>query len=139
LGPDWRAASLKAGPLWFVDGRQSGYVHYSGPHGAGRAIQRRGPFHLIVMVVEVASGSTVVMKPAAEARPYFRFVNGFHPGGGNPLPAGDSGFTFVACPRGQAGPNGLPRLVERSRWATGPARDCGRHLASGRAERSKYK
>jgi hypothetical protein len=58
------------------------------------------------MIVEVASGSTVVMKPAAEAHPYFRFVNGFHPGGGNPLPAGDSGFTFVACPRGQAGPNG---------------------------------
>src|SRR5690348_14000281 len=26
LGPDWRAGSLRAGPLWFVDGRQLGYV-----------------------------------------------------------------------------------------------------------------
>lgn len=106
LGPDWRAESLQAGPLWFVDGRQFGYVHSGDPLGAGRAFQRRGTLHLMVMVVEVKSGSVVVMKPAAAARPYFRFLNGFHPGGGNELPANDSGFTFISCPRGHVGPNG---------------------------------
>jgi hypothetical protein len=105
-GSDWRAGSLRAGPVWFADGRQFGYVRYGRPHGAGRAIQRRGRLHLVVMVVEVDSGSTVVIKPAPGARPYFRFVDGFHPGGGNGLPAGESGFTFVSCPRGHAGPNG---------------------------------
>jgi len=58
------------------------------------------------MIVEVTDGSTAVMEPAAAARPYFRFLDGFHPGGGNPLPGGDPGFTFSSCPRGQQGPNG---------------------------------
>ena len=63
-------------------------------------------FQLVVMIVEVTSGSTVVMKPAASARSYFRFVTGFGPGAGYQLPAGDTGFTFAACPRGTPGPNG---------------------------------
>ena len=41
---------------------------------------RTGKFQLVVMIVEVTSGSTVVMKPAAAARSYFRFVTGFGPG-----------------------------------------------------------
>lgn len=106
LGPDWRAQSLRAGPLWFADSRQTGYVHNGVPRTAAHATQRPGLDHLVVMIVEVASGSTVVMKPAASARSYLRFVNGFHPGGSNQLPAGDSGFTFVSCPRGHAGANG---------------------------------
>ena len=106
LGPDWRAASLRAGPLWFVDGRQLGYVHDGGWQGADRAMRRSGKFQLVVMIVEVTSGSTVVMKPAAAARSYFRFVTGFGPGAGYQLPAGDTGFTFAACPRGAPGPNG---------------------------------
>jgi hypothetical protein len=92
--------------VWFVGGRQVGYVRYGSPHAAGRPIQRHGPLHLIVMIVEVKPGSTVVMKPDLQARPYFRFVDGFHPGGGNELPTGDSGFTIVSCPRGHAGPSG---------------------------------
>src|SRR5262249_52945057 len=28
LQSNWRAVSLKAGPVWFVFGRQEGYVHY---------------------------------------------------------------------------------------------------------------
>lgn len=59
------------------------------------------------MIVEVADGSTVVMKPTPQARPYFQFFDGFHPGGGNRLPAGDTGFTFISCPRNAGpGPNG---------------------------------
>src|SRR4029077_16973782 len=65
LGPDWRAGSLRAGPLWFVDGRQLGSVHDGGWSGAVRAMRRSGKFQLVVMIVEVTSGSTVVMKPAA--------------------------------------------------------------------------
>jgi hypothetical protein len=106
LGPDWRAGSLRAGPLWFVGGRQFGYVHYGGWPGADRAAHRPGKFGFVVMIVEVTTGSTVVMKPAAAARSYFRFVDGFGPGSGYQLPAGDTGFTFAACPRGTPGPNG---------------------------------
>jgi hypothetical protein len=106
LAPDWRAGSLRAGPLWFVDGRQLGYVHFDGWPGADRAVPRQGNFRFVVMIVEVTTGSTVVMKPAAAARSYFRFVDGFGPGSGNQLPAGDTGFTFAACPRGTPGPNG---------------------------------
>ena len=106
LGPDWRAGSLRAGPVWFVDGRQLGYVHDGGWRGADRTIRGPGKFHLVVMIVEVTSGSTVVMKPAAAARSYFRFVTGFGPAAGYQLPAGDTGFTFAACPRGAPGPNG---------------------------------
>jgi hypothetical protein len=106
LASNWRAGSLKAGPLWFVYGRQLGYVHDGGWHGAGRVMQRPGKLEGAVMIVEVTSGSTVVVKPAAEARSYFRFVDGFGPGADYKLPAGDTGFTFVACPRGSAGPNG---------------------------------
>ena len=106
LGPDWRAGSLRAGPLWFVDGRQLGYVHYGGWPGADRAMRRQGKFRIVVMIVEVATGSTVVMKPAATTRSYFRFVDGFGPGSGYQLPAGDTGFTFAACPRGTSVPNG---------------------------------
>ena len=46
------------------------------------------------------------MKAVPQSRSYFRFFDGFHPGGGNPLPAGDTGFTFVPCPRTSPGPNG---------------------------------
>jgi hypothetical protein len=76
LASNWRAGSLKAGPLWFVYGRQLGYVHDGGWHGAGRVMQRPGKLEGAVMIVEVTSGSTVVVKPAAEARSYFRFVDG---------------------------------------------------------------
>ena len=67
LGPDWRAASLRAGPLWFVDGRQFGYVHDGGWQGTDRAMRRPGTFHLVVMIVEVTSGSTVIMKQIGRA------------------------------------------------------------------------
>lgn len=106
LASNWRAGSLRAGPLWFVGGSQQGYVHDGGWQGAGRAVQRPGKLRLGVMIVQVMPGSAVVMKPAAGTPSYFRFVDGFGSGVGYKLPAGDTGFTFAACPRGLGGPYG---------------------------------
>src|SRR6266567_1163947 len=104
LESNWRAGSFKAGPLWFVSGRRDGYVH----DGSVRLPAQR-PYDGIkgsVMIMEVANGSTVTMKPTPAARSYFRFIYGFNGPSPNYLPAGDTGFTFRACPRGGAGPNG---------------------------------
>jgi len=106
LPPNWRALSLRAGPLWFVGDRLFGYVHGYSSQGARRTIARYGRLRDRVMIVEVTDGSTAVMKAAAVARPYFRFLDGFGSNHGNPLPGGDVGFTFSSCPRGHRGPNG---------------------------------
>jgi hypothetical protein len=47
-----------------------------------------------------------VIKAAGQAQPYFHFVDGFNGPAGNPLPAGDTGFTLSSCPKGDTGPNG---------------------------------
>jgi hypothetical protein len=106
LSSNWRAGSLRAGPLWLVDGRRLGYAHYPGATDSVRAAYRQANRTLVVMIVEVANGSTAVMKPVPQARSYFQFLDGFYSGGGNPLPSGDTGYTFAACPRGTSGPNG---------------------------------
>jgi hypothetical protein len=92
--------------LWFVYGRRQGYVHYGGWHAAGRGPLRSGKRRTGVMIIEVAPGSRVVMKAAAAAWPYFRFVDGFGSVADNKLAAGEPGFTFVGCPRGSGGPSG---------------------------------
>jgi hypothetical protein len=106
LGPNWQAGSVKAGPLWFVNGRQDGYVHYGRSLTAVGALPRHGMVNG-VMIIEVAAGSTVAMTAAPSSRSYFQFFGGFYLGVGNPLPAGDTGFTFAPCPASAAGPNGL--------------------------------
>jgi hypothetical protein len=106
LQPNWRAASLHAGPLWFVGGRHDGYVHTRSFRPTGHSSQTHRNGSGDVMIVEVADGSTVTMKPEREAQAYFRFFDGFNGPRPNDLPAGDTGFTFSACPRGHAGPNG---------------------------------
>jgi len=106
LESNWRAGSLRAGPVWFVGGRQLGYVHDGGWHAVTPAVPERGRFQFVVMIVEVTTGSTAVIEPEAAARPYFNLVDGFSAGGGDQLPAGDTGFTLVACPRGAPGVNG---------------------------------
>jgi hypothetical protein len=101
LPSNWRSQSLGVGPLWFVDGRTFGYVHKAA--GSARAAHhraRRGRLRDGVMIVEVADGSAVVMKPAPRTRSYFRLVRGFDQVRGLRLPRGDTGFTIVACPRG---------------------------------------
>jgi len=107
LQSNWRSVSLKAGPLWFFGAREKGgYVHFSNFRPPGHSRHRYRGLRGDVMIIEVADGATVAMKPAAAARPYFRFYSGFN--GPTPylLPAGDTGFTFSACPRADAGPNG---------------------------------
>jgi hypothetical protein len=103
LQSNWRADSFRAGPVWFVFGRQDGYVHNAG----FRPVRHR--YRGVkggVMITEVADGSTITMKPTSRARLYFRFVDGFNGPRPNYLPVGDAGFTLSACPRGAAGPNG---------------------------------
>lgn len=106
LPSNWRAESLKISSLWLVDGRQFGYVHHVASASEGN-VYGHGKVRDGVMIVEVTDGSTVVMKAAPEVRPYFRLVAGFNGPTPNELPRGDTGFTFIACPRGAAGPNGL--------------------------------
>ncbi|MGN6794721.1 MAG: hypothetical protein ACTHJW_20235 [Streptosporangiaceae bacterium] len=135
LESKWQAGSFKAGPLWFVADRREGYVH----DGSFRQLARR-PYNGTkgdAMIIEVANGSTVTMKPTPKARSYFRFVDGFNGPNPNDLPAGETGFTLSACPRGKAGPNGQvtdfylgymfkatrPAMVDiRTRAATRPIR-----------------
>jgi hypothetical protein len=105
LESNWRAGSLKAGPLWFVAGRHDGYVHYGRNRPHGHVTLNYGHSGG-VMIVEVANGSTVTMKPVPAARSYFQFFDGFNGPEPNKLPAGDTGFTFRACPRPDTGPNG---------------------------------
>jgi hypothetical protein len=106
LGPNWRAGSVKAGPLWFVYGGQDGYVHIGRFLSQGRDVPGRAKAIGGVMIIEVADGPAVTMKAVPRSQSYFRLFDGFHSGGGNPLPAGDTGFTFVPCPRTSPGPNG---------------------------------
>jgi hypothetical protein len=103
LAPDWRTASLRAGPVWFVDGRQIGYVHENAWHSATAA--GHGTLQFVVMIVEVTTGATAVIKPEAAATRHFHFVAGYSPAGSQ-LPAGDTGFTLAGCPPGSLGPNG---------------------------------
>jgi hypothetical protein len=104
--PNWRAASLRAGPVWFVDGRQLGYVHEDGWQAAAPAVPVHGRFQFVVMIVEVTTGSTAIIKPEAAAGRYFHFVDGYSDAGYDQLPAGDTGFTLAACPAGTPGFNG---------------------------------
>jgi len=107
LQSNWRNVSLKAGPLWFFAAREKGgYVHFSNFRPPRRSKYRYRGLRGDVMIIEVADGATVAMKPATAARPYFRFYLGFDGPTPNNLPAGDTGFTFSACPRADAGPNG---------------------------------
>lgn len=107
LQPNWRAVSLKAGPIWFFGARgKDGYVHLSNVRLPGRPSHRYRGLRGYVMIVEVADGATAAMEPVAAARSYFRFYSGFNGPAPYDLPAGDTGFTFSACPRAEPGPNG---------------------------------
>lgn len=131
LNPDWRSWSLRVGPLWFVNSGQSGYVRSGGsPATAGRdtagtVTGSAGSGTDAVMLLEIAAGSTVVMKAAPGTQSYFRFLSSFGAGTAYPLPSGlpsgDTGYTFVACPRKHVGPNG--RLTD---FLLGFSIDAGR-------------
>jgi hypothetical protein len=104
LQSNWRSVSLKAGPIWFFAARD--YVHFPNFRSSGHSGYRYRGLRGGVMIVEVADGATVAIKPVAAARSYFRFYSGFDGPVPYKLPAGDTGFTFSACPRADRGPNG---------------------------------
>ena len=106
LQSNWRSVSLQEGPLWFVFGRHDGYVHGTGFRISGHSRSPSAGTRYDVMIVEVANGATVAMKPAPAAGKYVQFVHGFNGPRPYTLPAGDTGFTFTACPRDERGPNG---------------------------------
>lgn len=111
LSPVSWTGSLKVGPLWFVDSRQSGYVHSGAP--SGRLIHPGGPARRVAMIVGVEPGSVVVIKPATTARRPFRFLQVIRPAGHIGLPAGDNGFTLAACPPGDIQTNNhLPEVSD---------------------------
>lgn len=106
LQSNWRAFSVKAGSIWFFSAHeQGGLMHFSNRRPPGSLHRYRG-LREDVMIIEVADGATVVMKPSAAAWSYFRFYDGFNGPSPDRLPAGDTGFTFAACPRPDTGPNG---------------------------------
>jgi hypothetical protein len=107
LERNWRAASLKVGPLWLYGGRKFAYVPRRIVPGTASVIRQSRRQLGAVMIVEVSDGSTVVMKASDKALPYFHFIYGYNGRAGNPLPMGDTGFTLSSCPKGQAGPNGM--------------------------------
>lgn len=106
LDPNWRAASLRTGPVWFVDGRELGYVHEDSWQATAPAVPVHGRFQFVVMIVEVTTGSTAIIKPEAAAGRYFHFVDGYTEAAYDQLPAGDTGFTLAACPPRTPGLNG---------------------------------
>jgi hypothetical protein len=118
LNPNWRSLSLRVGPLWFADSNQSGYVRDGGsPDTVGTVTGGTVTGIDTVMPLEVAAGSTVVMKAPSGTRSYFHFLIGFgaettysqpspiYPQP-SPLPSGETGYTFVACPQQHADANG---------------------------------
>jgi hypothetical protein len=101
-GGDWRQSSLHVGPLWFPLSDYLGYVRVGLPAGGSRAVPTRSAASTVTpVVVEVAAGSRVVLKPAAGTAAYFRFLTvptSLGDSVANQLPAGATGYTFGPCP-----------------------------------------
>ena len=90
-GSDWRAQSLRVGPLWFYGALHSGNWTVSRQLGHGE-VQAVG------VPVVIQSGATVIVRVAAGARSRFRFLAGFDANNRYRLTAGEPGATFVGCP-----------------------------------------
>jgi hypothetical protein len=88
-----------------VDSKQTGYV-ISGRHKSPAYVAADGDSLSTnaVMILQVASRSAVVLKPAPGTQTYIQFASGFTDGGIRWLPAGDTGFTFAPCPADAPGP-----------------------------------
>jgi hypothetical protein len=120
LGTSWQASSVRAGPLWLVGARATGYARVVSEPGPGAGTQagpasasladRSGaaeavPVRTWLMVVHVVPGTTVVLRAAAGSAPYFQFIDGEPVGPYQPAD-GNQGLEFQACQRpgtGQAG------------------------------------
>jgi hypothetical protein len=100
LGAHWKAASVQAGPVWFV---------YAAS-GAWRSSQRLpdGRFRDVAgVVLAVRNGSTVEITAPPADRSRFRFLIRATSSGTYTLHDGVSGITLAACP-GYPVPRGIP-------------------------------
>ncbi len=97
LGSNWKAQSVRAGPVWFI---------YARPNGSRPPNQRLavGKLTASAMVIAVSNGRRAVVTTAPAAGGRFRFLANFN-SDGNPytLTEGAPGLTLVGCPAGPAG------------------------------------
>jgi hypothetical protein len=95
----YRHDSIRAGPVWFAQARQPGYL------AAGRQLGN-GQISAGARWIAVAAGTTAVVRVAPAARARFRFLRDFNNtdryrmGGRGQL----AGLTLAACPRSYEGP-----------------------------------
>ena len=122
LDAHWKAASIQAGPVWFVFAR-AGAWRSSQRLPGGRLRDVNGP------VLAVKNGTTVEITTPPGDRSRFRFLTRGHVTGTSTLREGVSGLTVVACPyqRVQAGhPRGLrcgaDAVLPAARLRHGPVR-----------------
>lgn len=98
LGAHWKAASIQAGPVWFVYARE----------GLWRSSQRLPDGRLRAVagvVLAVSNGSTVEITTARPGR--LRFITSQHASGTYTLRDGVGGITLAGCPSYQVQP-GIP-------------------------------
>jgi hypothetical protein len=82
-------------------------VRYGLPGRANRALPApSGAGTVVQIVVDVAAGSRIVLKPAQGTAAYFQFLSGIGNGIVYRLPAGATGYTLAACPAGSPGATG---------------------------------
>jgi hypothetical protein len=93
----YRARSVRAGPVWFVWGKQRGYWPVSKDLGNGQVSAVGVP-----MAVQAGASAVVRVAPGALAR--FRFLSTFNTADKYRLRQGRSGITFAACPASYLGP-----------------------------------
>ena len=108
LGGGWQADSVRAGPVWLVGARATGYARTGTapvPSPGDGASGPAGPAPRWLMVVHVDPGATVVLRAAAGSASYFQFIEGGVVGPYRPAD-GSQGLEFQACQRpgpGRAG------------------------------------
>lgn len=94
LGSTWRPGSVRAGPLWLLQG--SRYARAGNPGPSAAVSPKTGRGQEWSMIVHIDGGSRVVMRAAAGTSGYFHFVDG--PAGPGYKPAdGVPGLTFAPC------------------------------------------
>jgi hypothetical protein len=98
LSAHWKAASIQAGPVWFVFAR-TGLWRSSQRLPDGRLADVGG------VILAVPNGSTAEITTAQPSR--FRFITSDNSSGAHTLHDGVAGITLVACPNYQV-PRGIP-------------------------------
>src|SRR5580704_439133 len=96
LGPDWKARSVPAGPVWFI---------YARPATSSPSHRRTvGKTRASAMIIAVRDGRTAVVTAAPSLGGRFRFLSGFN-NSGTPytLSEGAPGLTLAGCPASQVG------------------------------------